>query len=92
MRAIAILASPVENHGVLGQIKTEFLRDFFLGLLNGFIDKLLDMTAFNTNHMIMVSSTIQFKHRSTAFKILPLNQACSFFSSVGSIMLVRRIP
>jgi len=70
MGAARPLAVPVNHEGVLADRKPESLGDRVLTLLDSGIDELFDVTAVETQNVIVVRAGIELEHRHAVGKVV----------------------
>ena len=68
----------VKNHGVVGQFETEPAGHLVLALLDGLVEKLLNVAAIKANDVIMVGTTIEFKDGVAALEVVSLHKPGTF--------------
>ena len=65
------LAYAIKIKGMILDHKAYFRRCFMLPLFNLGFDKLEDLAALNTDHMVVMGGIIQFKHSRTPLELMP---------------------
>ncbi len=61
---------------MVNQLEAMFFSDFLLAALDGFIEELDDLTAFQAHHMIMMLILRNLEDRVTAIEVVPHHQSC----------------
>lgn len=63
---------------MVGNVKPELLGDCMLALLYFLVVKLFDVTAFETNEMVVVRSCVEFEYCFAGFKMIAMKQSRLF--------------
>ena len=71
-------AHAIKIKGMILDHKAYFRRCFMLLLFNLGFDKLEDLAALNTDHMVVMGGIIQFKHSRAPLELMPNYEARRF--------------
>ena len=73
--AVRIVAVAVDRQAMIADIETLLRGYLSLPSFDGFVNKFLDLTAFDTHDVVVVLTAIQFEHRMPTLEIPPLHQS-----------------
>ena len=75
MRAFLFRAIRIDMQGMVANRETQVGRDSFLACFDGRIEEFLDMSALQTNDVVVMLALVQFEYRLAALEMVAHQQS-----------------
>jgi len=75
VRAVGAAAVPVENQGVIGEIKSQAFGRLVLQRFDRIVGELFDVAAVHTDDMIVMLTPVQLEHRRSTLEMMTGDEA-----------------